>query len=239
VWTDELLRATEDHEAAVERAIGCQVGDALDAMQELPRRALVDVRPGLADLLVLLLVEIERDACVKAIEADEEFVRAPNPGEGVDDAGLLPDIPGVLLMTARVPIVEPAAMRKRQLGALPGRRIVAVEAQAKRLEEGVCRAGVLLGAVGRNRALDDDDTWREARRSAARSVESGACGQRTLLEELISEVAVGVAGHLGERRLDVLVGRRGRVDRLGARLLLKLERGRRRRGQHSDRHGAG
>lgn len=60
--------------------------------------ALVDVRPGLADALVLVVLKVERDRHVDAVKRDQQLSCTPDFGEGVDDALLLSDIPGDLFV---------------------------------------------------------------------------------------------------------------------------------------------
>ena len=93
----DLLGSLQDHESSVVRSVLSEVGDTLDAVEELPVGALVDVGPRLEDALGSGCLG-EGDREVDGVERDEELVGAPDVSERLDHARLLANVPGELLL---------------------------------------------------------------------------------------------------------------------------------------------
>lgn len=133
-----------------------------------------------------------------------------------------------------------SSVRKWQLVLVKGRGVVAVEAEVERFEEGVGLVDVLLRSLARDGTLDDDVACQVRNRGLLVHNQEKEYGyrERTLLEELVSEVSVLLASDGGERLGDRPERCRVDVDGLWACLLLQSVDGSWLKRQSGDGHGS-
>jgi hypothetical protein len=108
--------------------------------QGLQPSCLTGVRGKSSELVAGQLGAV-RQRDVHAVVRDDELVGAPDLGKGGDDARLGADVPRKLLVAHPVAVVQPALVKLGDVGDVPCRAVVGLEAQAAGVSGGTVAVG--------------------------------------------------------------------------------------------------